>query len=189
VVGKLSQHPCPSHSIMLGLWAKHYYHPFLSRGTQPHSSLVGGRWALTHTVCHHCGNNCSKCRRITLPRTAVRGRVKDTSHKNFLFTGQSESNYQGEHYIYLTVTNHSSYNNSGKFRVIFRKNIDKYCGEPTISLHSQTVSLVQWLNPLLPVIRDPGSIPGGYLCETGILLLALSRYIGDPNVIDHCGLV
>jgi hypothetical protein len=32
--------------------------------------------------------------------------------------------------------------------------------------------------------------PGGYLCETGILLLALSRYIGDPNVIDHhCGLV
>jgi hypothetical protein len=32
--------------------------------------------------------------------------------------------------------------------------------------------------------------PGGYLCETGILLLALSRYIGDPDVIDNfCGLV
>ncbi len=31
--------------------------------------------------------------------------------------------------------------------------------------------------------------PGGYWCETGILLLALSRYIGDPDVIDHCGLV
>ncbi len=31
--------------------------------------------------------------------------------------------------------------------------------------------------------------PGGYLCETGILLLALSRYIGDSDVIDHCGLV
>ncbi len=32
--------------------------------------------------------------------------------------------------------------------------------------------------------------PGGYLCETWILLLALSRYIGDPDVIDHfCGLV
>ncbi len=30
---------------------------------------------------------------------------------------------------------------------------------------------------------------GGYLCETGILLLALSRYIGDPDVIDHHGLV
>ncbi len=30
----------------------------------------------------------------------------------------------------------------------------------------------------------------GDSCETGILLLALSRYIGDPNVIDHfCGLV
>jgi hypothetical protein len=33
-------------------------------------------------------------------------------------------------------------------------------------------------------------IPRGYLCETGILLLALSRYIGDPGVIDHhCSLV
>jgi hypothetical protein len=31
--------------------------------------------------------------------------------------------------------------------------------------------------------------PGGYLCETRILLLALSRYIGDSNVIDQCGLV
>jgi hypothetical protein len=31
--------------------------------------------------------------------------------------------------------------------------------------------------------------PGGYLCETGILLLALSSYICDPNVIDHCGFV
>jgi hypothetical protein len=31
--------------------------------------------------------------------------------------------------------------------------------------------------------------PGGYLHETGILLLALSRYIGDPDVIDQCGLV
>jgi hypothetical protein len=32
--------------------------------------------------------------------------------------------------------------------------------------------------------------PGGYLCETRILLIALSCYIGDPDVIDHfCGLV
>ncbi len=31
--------------------------------------------------------------------------------------------------------------------------------------------------------------PGGYLCETGILLLVLSRYFRDPDVIDHCGLV
>ncbi len=38
---------------------------------------------------------------------------------------------------------------------------------------------------MLPVMRDPG----WYLDETGILLLALSRYIGDPDVIDHCGLV
>jgi hypothetical protein len=32
--------------------------------------------------------------------------------------------------------------------------------------------------------------PWGDLCETGILLLALSCYIGDPDVIDNfCGLV
>ncbi len=31
--------------------------------------------------------------------------------------------------------------------------------------------------------------PWGDLCETGILLLAVSRYIGDPDVIDHHGLV
>ncbi len=30
---------------------------------------------------------------------------------------------------------------------------------------------------------------GGQLCETGILLLELSRHIGDPDVIDHYGLV
>ncbi len=38
--------------------------------------------------------------------------------------------------------------------------------------------------------KGPGvQIPWGYLCETGILLLVLSHYIGDPDVIDHCGLV
>ncbi len=38
--------------------------------------------------------------------------------------------------------------------------------------------------------KGPGfESPGGYLCETGILLLVLSRYIGDPDLIDHCGLV
>ncbi len=57
------------------------------------------------------------------------------------------------------------------------------------SLHSCIVPLVQWSTRLLPILRNPDSIPRGYLCETGILLLALSRYIGDPDVIDHCGLV
>jgi hypothetical protein len=31
--------------------------------------------------------------------------------------------------------------------------------------------------------------PGGYLSDTRDLLLVFSRYIGDPDVIDHCGLV
>jgi hypothetical protein len=40
------------------------------------------------------------------------------------------------------------------------------------------------LTCLFPATRDTGSNPlGGYLCETGILLL--SCYIGDPDVIDH----
>ncbi len=38
-----------------------------------------------------------------------------------------------------------------------------YCGEPEISLHSYTVPLVQWSTRLLPVMRDPGSIPSGVL--------------------------
>ncbi len=71
------------------------------------------------------------------------------------------------------------------------------CGEPAISPHSHHVSLVQWTTRLLPITRDlsskplgglisyliaschkgPGfKSPGGYFCETGILLLALSRY-------------
>jgi hypothetical protein len=37
------------------------------------------------------------------------------------------------------------------------------CGEPAISLHSYTVPLVQWSTRLLPVMRDPGSIPKGVL--------------------------
>jgi hypothetical protein len=37
--------------------------------------------------------------------------------------------------------------------------------------------------------EGPGFNPQGYLCETEILLLALSRYIGDADVIDYCGLV
>ncbi len=43
-------------------------------------------------------------------------------------------------------------------------------------------NLAKFATRLLPVTRDPG--------ETGILLLALSRYIGDSAVINHfCGLV
>ncbi len=38
-----------------------------------------------------------------------------------------------------------------------------WCGEPAISLHSYTVPLVQWSFRLLPVMRDPGSIPRGVL--------------------------
>jgi hypothetical protein len=58
------------------------------------------------------------------------------------------------------------------------------------SLHSHHVSWVQWTTRLLPVTRTQVKNLWGDSCETGILLLALSRYIGDPNVIDHfCGLV
>ncbi len=38
--------------------------------------------------------------------------------------------------------------------------------------------------------EGPGfKIQGGYLCETGILLWALSRYIGEPDVILITGFV
>ncbi len=60
------------------------------------------------------------------------------------------------------------------------------CGEPAIS--PCLTGPVDY--PFASHHKGPGiKFPAGYLCETGILLLALSRYIGDPNVIDHCGLV
>ncbi len=57
----------------------------------------------------------------------------------------------------------------------------------TAFTHSSTGPVV---TPLLPVMRDPGSIPrGGTYVKPGFLLLALSRYIGDPDMIDHCGII
>ncbi len=47
----------------------------------------------------------------------------------------------------------------------------------------------QKVTHLLPIMRGPGFNPQGYLCEIEILLLALSCYIGDADVIDYCGLV
>ncbi len=51
-----------------------------------------------------------------------------------------------------------------------------FCKDPAISLQSYTVPLVRLSTRLLPDMRDQGSILGGYLRETGILLLVLSRY-------------
>jgi hypothetical protein len=42
-----------------------------------------------------------------------------------------------------------------------QNNLFLFCREPAISLHSYTVPLVQWSTCLLPVMRDPGSIPRG----------------------------
>ncbi len=51
-------------------------------------------------------------------------------------------------------------------------------------------SLVQWTIPICFLSWGTWvQSPGGYLCETGILLLAMSCYIGNPDVIDHCDLV
>jgi hypothetical protein len=51
------------------------------------------------------------------------------------------------------------------------------CGVPAISHDSHHVSLVQWTNLFASRHKGPRfKSPGRYLCETGILLLALSRY-------------
>ncbi len=66
-------------------------------------------------------------------------------------------------------------------------------GSPVESLQSHCIhTMSHWSSGLLIRFPSWGSwvqSSGGYLCETRILLLALSRYIGDPDVIDHCGLV
>ncbi len=60
------------------------------------------------------------------------------------------------------------------------------CGGSAISLH-YTVSLVQWLNRLLPVWGQQFTSRGWTHSHngTGFLLLVLTSYIGDPNLIDH----
>ncbi len=53
----------------------------------------------------------------------------------------------------------------------------KIFGEPAISHDSHHVSLVQWTNLFASHHKGPRfKSPGGYLCETGILLLAMARY-------------
>jgi hypothetical protein len=41
--------------------------------------------------------------------------------------------------------------------------LKEQCGEPAISLQSHTLPLVEWSTRLLPIMRDPGSIPRGVL--------------------------
>ncbi len=57
----------------------------------------------------------------------------------------------------------------------------------TAFIHSFTGPVVHLFSSCQRGIRVQSL--GGHLCEAGILLLALSRYIGDPDVINHCGLV
>jgi hypothetical protein len=62
------------------------------------------------------------------------------------------------------------------------------------SLQSHMIlTMSHWSSGLPVCFPSQGTqvqIPWGDLCETGILLLAFSPYIGDPDVIDHfCGLV
>jgi hypothetical protein len=61
----------------------------------------------------------------------------------------------------------------------------KFCRDPAISLHSNTGPLVQCSTRLLPIMREPGSIPRGALIWNRDSPVS----IGDPDVIDHCGLV
>jgi hypothetical protein len=57
----------------------------------------------------------------------------------------------------------------------------------TAFIHSSTDPVVHLFASLH---EGPGFNPqGGYLRETKILLLAFSRYMGDPDVIDDYGLV
>ncbi len=52
------------------------------------------------------------------------------------------------------------------------------------SLQSHLIHTMSHWSSGLPRHEGPGFKPqGGYLRETGILLLALSRYIGDPDMI------
>jgi hypothetical protein len=59
---------------------------------------------------------------------------------------------------YFLVLLFPKYNLNRKILIKTQAKLGRY-GEPAISLHSYTVPLVQWSSHLLPVMRDPGSIP------------------------------
>jgi hypothetical protein len=63
------------------------------------------------------------------------------------------------------------------------KNIQP-CGEPAISLHSHHVSLVSWTTRLLPVMRDPGSIPRGVPMWNWDSPVSVVLLHGDPDVMQ-----
>ncbi len=69
----------------------------------------------------------------------------------------------------------------------FCKNILGSGLEVVESLQSHFIlTMSQWSSGLPVCFLSQGTwvqIPRGYLCETGILLLELSRYIGDPDMI------
>ncbi len=61
------------------------------------------------------------------------------------------------------------------------------CGEPAISLNSYTVPLVQWSTCLLPIMRDPHSIPRGVLMwnqdsPVGVVLL---QYCNSWDCVEN----
>jgi hypothetical protein len=62
-------------------------------------------------------------------------------------------------------------------------------GEPAISLHSYTVSLVQWVNPLLPAMRNQGSIPRGVLTrnrDSPVSVVSLQEYVDVDSNSQVC---
>ncbi len=64
------------------------------------------------------------------------------------------------------------------------------CGEPAISQHSYHVSLVQGTTYLLPVMRDPGSIPRGVLTwnwDSSVSVVSLHNWNSGMcnGVADH----
>ncbi len=66
---------------------------------------------------------------------------------------------------------------SSKSTLIKISDLNDKVGESAISLRSYTVPLVQWSTSCFPSWETQVQSPWGYLCETRILLLALSHYI------------
>jgi hypothetical protein len=93
---------------------------------------------------------------------------------------------------------------NSKFKIILKKSLTKKLianeSSSNLDLSDHTTSSLWRACNLTAFIHSGPPIcfpswgtwvqsPGGYLCETRILLLALSCYIGDPDVIDDCGLI
>ncbi len=133
-------------------------------------------------ACLHEYSSCCNCK-LLHPNPVFENKCTNqfTVRKWFMFILEYIHQYQS-----LNIILYHTIMGSACALGIFHKTILWRACNLTVFTHSSTGLVV---HPYASRHEGPRfRSQGGYLCKTGILLLTLFRCIGDPDVIDHCGL-